>query len=77
MREKTAEEKEAEEAAADAEDEAQVINLYLLPHNFYLRSKAKYNEFNNYKQMVELMRPGESVAKSLRRLGGGQKVNKF
>jgi len=58
LREKTAEEKEAEEAAADAEDEAQ----------------AKYNEFNNYKQMVELMRPGESVAKSLRRLGGGQKA---
>ena len=24
--------------------------------------------------MIELMRPGESVAKSLRRLGGGQKV---
>ena len=33
MREKTAEEKEAEEAAADAEDEAQVLNLYLLPHS--------------------------------------------
>merc|ERR1712130_291388 len=30
--------------------------------------------FNNYKQMIELMRPGESVAKSLRRLGGGQKA---
>merc|ERR1712032_620499 len=54
VREKTTEEKEAEEAA----DEAQ----------------ANYSEFNNYKQMIELMRPGESVAKSLRRLGGGQKA---
>jgi len=36
LREKTAEEKEAEEAAADAEDEAQVINLYLLPHSLPL-----------------------------------------
>merc|ERR1712032_1760714 len=54
VREKTTEEKEAEEA----EDEAQ----------------ANYSEFNNYKQMIELMRPGESVAKSLRRLGGGQKA---
>lgn len=58
VREKTTEEREAEEAAAEAEDEAQ----------------ANYSEFNNYKQMIELMRPGESVAKSLRRLGGGQKA---
>merc|ERR1712032_1035797 len=58
VREKTTEEKEAEEAAAEAEDEAQ----------------ANYSEFNNYKQMIELMRPGESVAKSLRRLGGGHKA---
>jgi len=58
VREKTTEEKEAEEAAAEAEDEAQ----------------ANYSELNNYKQMIELMRAGESVAKSLRRLGGGQKA---
>ena len=36
-----------------------------------------YNEMCNYKQMVELMRPGESVAKSLRRLGGNNKGKKF
>merc|ERR1712032_849583 len=58
VREKTTEEKEAEEAAAEAEDEAQ----------------ANYSEFNNYKQMIELMRPGERGAKSLRRLGGGHKA---
>jgi len=47
---------EAEENEDDAEDSAQ----------------EAYNEMCNYKQMVELMRPGESVAKSLRRLGGNK-----
>ena len=86
VREKTTEEKEAEEAAAEAEDEAQVYILILIvdfsreykidfiDHIWNKSAQANYSEFNNYKQMVELMRPGESVAKTLRRLGGGQKV---
>jgi len=49
-------EQEKEENDDDAEDSAQ----------------DAYNEMSNYKLMVELMRPGESVAKSLRRLGGNK-----
>lgn len=58
VKEKSAEELEKEEEADEKEDEAQ----------------AQYSEVGNYKLMVELMRPGESVAKALRRLGGGQKA---
>eukprot|EP00090_Calanus_glacialis_P047387 TRINITY_DN9819_c0_g1_i1.p1 TRINITY_DN9819_c0_g1~~TRINITY_DN9819_c0_g1_i1.p1 ORF type:complete len:361 (-),score=162.72 TRINITY_DN9819_c0_g1_i1:55-1083(-) len=47
---------EQEENEDDAEDSAQ----------------EAFNEIGNYKQMVELMRPGESVAKALRRLGGNK-----
>jgi len=56
VREKSKAELEKEENDDDAEDDAQ----------------EAYNEVTNYKQMVELMRPGESVAKSLRRLGGNK-----
>ena len=56
VKEKTKAEIEKEEKADDAEDDAQ----------------ESYNEISNYKQMVEMMRPGESVAKSLRRLGGNK-----
>jgi len=34
--------------------------------------QGKYNELDYYKKMVEFMKPGESVAKALRRLGGGK-----
>jgi len=50
------EEIQKEEEEEDAEDAAQ----------------EQYNEMTNYKQMIELMRPGESVAKALRRLGGNK-----
>lgn len=56
IKQKTKEENDAEEEADDKEDEAQFL----------------YNEVGNYKAMVELMQPGESVAKTLRRLGGGK-----
>ena len=49
-------ENDKQEDEDDAEDEAQMA----------------YNEVNNYKQMLQMMRPGESVAKTLRRLGGGK-----
>jgi len=58
VKERTVAEKEKEEEDDEAEDEAQKL----------------YSEIGSYKQMVELMRPGESVAKALRRLGGGQKA---
>jgi len=31
-----------------------------------------FNEHDNYKLMIEIMRPGETVARALRRLGGGK-----
>lgn len=34
--------------------------------------EGKYNELDHYKKMFEFMKPGESVAKALRRLGGGK-----
>jgi len=54
VKEKSKEEIEKEENEDEAENTAQ----------------EKYNELSNYKLMLELMRPGESVAKTLRRLGG-------
>ena len=56
IREKSKAEKDAEEEADEAEDEAQ----------------SAYSELETYRTMVEMMRPGESVAKSLRRLGGNK-----
>ena len=56
IKQKTKAENEKEDEADEAEDEAQLA----------------YNEMNNYKQMLEIMKPGESVAKTLRRLGGGK-----
>eukprot|EP00092_Neocalanus_flemingeri_P015581 GFUD01016869.1.p1 GENE.GFUD01016869.1~~GFUD01016869.1.p1 ORF type:complete len:367 (-),score=151.49 GFUD01016869.1:45-1076(-) len=56
VKQKSKAELEKDEHDDDAEDDAQ----------------ESYNEVANYKQMVELMRPGESVAKSLRRLGGNK-----
>jgi len=56
VREKSKAELEKEGNDDDEEDDAQ----------------EKYNEVSNYKQMVEMMRPGESVAKALRRLGGNK-----
>jgi len=56
IKQKSKAENDKEEEADDAEDEAQ----------------QKYNEITNYKQMLEIMQPGESVARSLRRLGGGK-----
>ena len=56
IREKSKAEKEAEEEADEAEDEAQ----------------SAYSELETYRTMVELMKPGESVAKTLRRLGGNK-----
>jgi len=56
VKQKSKKDLEHEEDEDDAEDSAQ----------------EAYNEISNYKQMVELMRPGESVAKSLRRLGGNK-----
>jgi len=58
VKEKSAAEVQKEEEDAEAEDEA----------------NSQYDEVTCYKQMVELMKPGESVAKALRRLGGGQKT---
>eukprot|EP00092_Neocalanus_flemingeri_P048668 GFUD01055597.1.p1 GENE.GFUD01055597.1~~GFUD01055597.1.p1 ORF type:complete len:198 (+),score=80.71 GFUD01055597.1:67-594(+) len=57
VKQKSKAELEKDEHEDDAEDDAQ----------------ESYNEVANYKQMVELMRPGESVAKSLRRLGGNKR----
>ena len=54
IREKSKAEKDAEEEADEAEEEAQ----------------SAYSELNTYRTMVEMMKPGESVAKTLRRLGG-------
>lgn len=56
IKQKSKEEAEKEEEEAEAEDEAQMA----------------YNEINNYKQMLEMMQPGETVARTLRRLGGGK-----
>lgn len=58
VKEKSAAEVQKEEEDAEAEDEA----------------NSQYDEFACYKQMVQLMKPGESVAKALRRLGGGHKA---
>jgi len=54
IKERSAAEKEREEEAGDAEDEA----------------AASYSELGNYSKMVELMQPGESVARALKRLAG-------
>merc|ERR1719367_1015418 len=56
IKQKSKAEADKEEAEEDAEDEAQLA----------------YSEILNYKQMLEMMQPGESVARSLRRLGGGK-----
>ena len=56
IKQKSQAEADKEEAEEDAEDEAQLA----------------YSEMHSYKQMLEMMQPGESVAKSLRRLGGGK-----
>ena len=56
IREKSKAEKDAEEEADEAEEEAQ----------------SAYNELDTYRTMVEMMKPGESVAKTLRRLGGNK-----
>ena len=56
IKQKTKQDEDKEEEDDDAEDEAQLL----------------YSELNNYKQMVDMMQPGESVARSLRRLGGGK-----
>ena len=56
IKQKSQAENDKEEAQEEAEAEAQ----------------NAYNELSNYKLMLELMQPGESVARSLRRLGGGK-----
>jgi len=56
IKQKSKAEADKEEAEEDAEDQAQLA----------------YSEIHNYKQMLEMMQPGESVARSLRRLGGGK-----
>jgi len=56
IKQKSKAEKEAEEEADEAEEEA----------------RSAYNELDTYKTIVEMMRPGESVAKTLRRLGGNK-----
>ena len=51
------EENERKEAIDDAEDEAE----------------GAYNEIDTYRECLKLLRPGESVAKAIRRLAGGKK----
>ena len=51
------EENERKEAIDDKEDEAE----------------EAYNEMDTYRECLKLMRPGESVAKAIRRLAGGKK----
>jgi CD2 antigen cytoplasmic tail-binding protein 2 len=41
----------------------------------YSNEASPFDRIAIYKQMLELMRPGESVAKSLRRLGGNKTVS--
>ena len=50
--------KEAEKDKQDAQDKAED------------EAMAAYNEEETYKKMVALMKPGETVAKTIRRLGG-------
>ena len=38
-------------------------------------AEANYDEIANYRNMLQLLKPGESVAKALRRLGGNKKVS--
>lgn len=56
---RTEEEVARAEAAAEAEDEAQ----------------AAYSELGSYRRMVELVRPGETVARALRRLAPARAVS--
>merc|ERR1712059_32680 len=58
MKVKTKSKKELEKEEQEDEDEDEM--------------QEKYSEIENYKLMMEFMRPGESVAKALRRLGGGK-----
>jgi len=57
VKEQTAEEKEKAEAADEVEEENQ----------------EKYNEIDTYRQIQKLLKPKESVAKALRRIGGNKK----
>jgi len=57
VKEQTAEEKEKAEAADEVEEENQ----------------EKYNEIDTYRQILKLLKPKESVAKALRRIGGNKK----
>lgn len=58
MKVKTKSKKELEKEEQEDEDEDEM--------------QENYSEIENYKLMMEFMRPGESVAKALRRLGGGK-----
>jgi len=55
VKEVSKDEQEKQDALDEAEDEAE----------------AAYNELEVYKSVLTLMKPGETVAKSIRRLGGG------
>ncbi|XP_023720861.1 CD2 antigen cytoplasmic tail-binding protein 2 homolog isoform X2 [Cryptotermes secundus] len=41
----------------------------------YSSNASPFDRVSVYKQMLELMKPGESVAKSLRRLGGNKRIS--
>ena len=57
VKELSKEETERKDASDEEEDEAE----------------GSYNEINSYKECLKLLRPGESVAKAIRRLAGGKK----
>ena len=57
VKEMSKEENERKEAIDEEEDEAE----------------GAYNEIDTYRECLKLLRPGESVAKAIRRLAGGKK----
>ena len=59
---KVRERSEAEEARRERDDEKEE------------EAEAKYDEVASYRAVLELLRPKESVAKAIQRLGGGKKT---